>query len=408
MNRARKYTWSQLRVGILVLIALALMAVFIIQKSWDIGPRGDVFRAKTYLPTAAGLKPGAPVWLAGIEVGRVREVRTVPFEAYAGNKDILRAIEDKRAQIHSIDPASPNAAERVQELEEDIDDLRSRLKIVEVTLEVDQEYFDRVSADSDVRIEQRGLISESFMEISPGSYGTPPRKMDEKTYLLEGKGPVGFREIITGVDDVVANFTVLSSRLKNVATQIDEEKLGESVSDLVSDLKTTVRKSGTTFTEAADLMHRLKQGEGSFAKFVSEPAVYNNLKESLTSLNELTDKANRGDGTLSKFINDPGVYNRVDRSLKSFETITGRMERGEGTLGKLSQDEEFYNRTRDTLEKFTALMDRIDRGEGTMGKLLRDPQLYDNLNTVSSEVVKFLYDFRKNPKKYLTIKFELF
>ena len=31
-----------------------------------------------------------------------------------------------------------------------------------------------------------------------------------------------------------------------------------------------------------------------------------------------------------------------------------------------------------------------------------------NVNQLSAEGVKMLYDFRQNPKKYLTIKFELF
>jgi phospholipid/cholesterol/gamma-HCH transport system substrate-binding protein len=48
------------------------------------------------------------------------------------------------------------------------------------------------------------------------------------------------------------------------------------------------------------------------------------------------------------------------------------------------------------------------RGEGTVGKLLTDDALYSNVNQFSSEGVKLIYDFRQNPKKYLTIKFQLF
>jgi phospholipid/cholesterol/gamma-HCH transport system substrate-binding protein len=88
---------------------------------------------------------------------------------------------------------------------------------------------------------------------------------------------------------------------------------------------------------------------------------------------------------------------------------------GQGTLGKLVKDEAIYNDARSAIARFNTTASRIDsvvagaqRGEGTLGKLITDDQLYSNVNNLSSEGVKMLYDFRQNPKKYLTIKFQLF
>jgi phospholipid/cholesterol/gamma-HCH transport system substrate-binding protein len=54
------------------------------------------------------------------------------------------------------------------------------------------------------------------------------------------------------------------------------------------------------------------------------------------------------------------------------------------------------------------ISDQLEKGQGTAGMLLHDDKLYNNLNQTSSEVVKLLYDFRQNPKKYLTIKLTIF
>jgi len=53
-------------------------------------------------------------------------------------------------------------------------------------------------------------------------------------------------------------------------------------------------------------------------------------------------------------------------------------------------------------------VDRRDKGEGSAGKFLRDDKLYNNLNQTTAEMVKLMYDFRQNPRKYLSIKLSLF
>ena len=54
-------------------------------------------------------------------------------------------------------------------------------------------------------------------------------------------------------------------------------------------------------------------------------------------------------------------------------------------------------------------------GKGTLGKLVTDETLYNNINQtasnvnqLSSESTKLIYDFRQNPRKYLRIKVSLF
>ena len=101
--------------------------------------------------------------------------------------------------------------------------------------------------------------------------------------------------------------------------------------------------------------------------------------------------------------------------MNEINEMVAEVNAGRGTLGKLLKDEQIYNEARIAIARFNTTAERIDnlvsaaqRGEGTVGKLLTDDALYSSVNQLSSEGVKMLYDFRQNPRKYLTIKFELF
>ena len=78
------------------------------------------------------------------------------------------------------------------------------------------------------------------------------------------------------------------------------------------------------------------------------------------------------------------------------------------TLGKLSSDDQLYENLRLSLNQIKTFFGDIQQGKGTLGRLANDEQLYQNLNEVSAEVIKLIYDFRQNPKEFLTIKLEIF
>ena len=78
------------------------------------------------------------------------------------------------------------------------------------------------------------------------------------------------------------------------------------------------------------------------------------------------------------------------------------------TLGKLAKDEQLYDRMNNTLGHLDTITTRIEKGEGTMGKLSTDPTLFNNLSASAQSLKEFLDEFRKNPKKYLTLKMHVF
>ena len=70
-------SWKSLRLGILISTAPVVIAVLIV-----LSPLNRIFdhklELKTYFQNSVSLRDGAPVRLAGVEVGRVRSVRVRP------------------------------------------------------------------------------------------------------------------------------------------------------------------------------------------------------------------------------------------------------------------------------------------------------------------------------------------
>ncbi|HKV40674.1 MAG TPA: MCE family protein, partial [Blastocatellia bacterium] len=90
------------------------------------------------------------------------------------------------------------------------------------------------------------------------------------------------------------------------------------------------------------------------------------------------------------------------------DKISDDIQNGHGTIGKLLKDDKLHDDLQATAASLRSISDKLDKGEGTAGKLLHDDRLYNNIDQASSEVTKLLYDFRQNPKKFLSVKVTIF
>src|SRR5262245_48486779 len=75
-NRSSKaLTWTELRVGLVVILSLVLLAFTILYIGSGGGsPFARKYTVKALMADGNGLKPGAPVRVGGVEVGTVTEV----------------------------------------------------------------------------------------------------------------------------------------------------------------------------------------------------------------------------------------------------------------------------------------------------------------------------------------------
>lgn len=354
----KRLAWAELRVGILVIFSFTILAVAIVLISGGAGFFTEKYELKTHLGSASGLRKGSLVWVSGIEAGNVSTVSITTSP-------------------------DPNRA-------------------VEVVMQVEKRYSQIIREDSVATLGSIGLLGDKYIDISRGSAVAKPTPPGGE---VKGSAEADIKKIMQNSNDLVANLGELVNKINDITHKIDvgEGTIGKFIND-----PSLFNKLNQTVEEAHSLLATVKSGEGSIGRLISDREFYDTLKGTLTRVDNVTAKVERGEGTLGKFVHDPAVFNRAESLLAKFNTVAERMERGEGFLGRLSKDDSLYVQFRDMVEKYSAVAERMHHGEGTFGKLMTDPSLYSNMNQVTGELVKLLYDFRQNPKRFLQIKFGLF
>lgn len=370
----------ELRVGLLVLGSIAILVFLILNASGDINPFSKKLHLKARFADANGLREGSEVRLAGVRVGKIDKITLLP------PSDV---------------PNTPKV-EATMTINSTIDGRPAN---------------ERIRTDSTAQQGSPSLLgNEMLINITPGTAVGQPVK---DYTILPSSSSNTVNDFATSGTDLAQRLSKLSDEINGMVRDVKDGKgtVGRLFSDeaLYNNLNLTIR-------ETDDLMRQIRSGNGSAGRFINDPELYNNANTIAGQLRLIADDLRSGRGTAGKLLTDDQLYvrinrtaDRLDHSVDQINLMIADINAGRGTLGKLIKDEQIYNDAQAAIARFNTTAERIDtmvaaaqRGEGTVGKLLTDEALYSNVNQLSSEGVKLIYDFRQNPKKYLTIKFELF
>ena len=83
MPSQKQLRWSQLRVGITVIIASVTLAFLVFLMRGNTGFFSSRVTIRTYFDNAEGLRNGQPVDLQGVAIGNVQSVRVTPDPKHA-------------------------------------------------------------------------------------------------------------------------------------------------------------------------------------------------------------------------------------------------------------------------------------------------------------------------------------
>jgi phospholipid/cholesterol/gamma-HCH transport system substrate-binding protein len=369
MARQKNTRMADLKVGILVLSSIAGLILLILAVSGDISLFSDRIRVTTTLPQAEGLKQGDEVRLAGVPVGVVDRI------------DFDQIPEDTNAKSSVI-----------------------------VTMLIDRKKAqDRIRSDSRVVLRSVGLLGGQYLNILPGTLqGEVVREGDR----IRGLKEQSIQDVVEGSDDVLEGFQQLTDKLNQITETINNGK--GTIGKFINDDAFYVNLNNTNL-EAQELIRRIREGNGTAGRLINDPRLYNDLTATVNSLQAVVDQIRTGPGTVPRLLREDEIYNslnaataRLNATGERIDRIVAQIETGPGTAHGLLYDDKIQQDATAAVASLRSITERLERSEGTAGKLLHDDALYNNLNQLTSESVKLLYDFRQNPKKYLSIKVTLF
>jgi phospholipid/cholesterol/gamma-HCH transport system substrate-binding protein len=350
--------WSQLKVGVLVIVALSALTLLISLMS---GSSGGIFSrhivVHSFFTNASGLKPGAPVNLQGVTIGSVKKIIIVP-----GRK----------------------------------------LTPVEVIMSLGLNYKAALHKDTSASMATAGVLGDTFVDLDSAHATGPALTNGDEVPVVQSPS---LSDVIKSSQTTIQQVNVILAKLNTMADALGTSKgsLGLFINN--PDL---YKHAVSTLTELQGTITKINRGKGTLGKLVADDELYKRANDTVARLQDIVNQVDAGKGTVGKLVKDDALYNNVNQTAANANHLIADINAGKGTLGMMAKDQAFRNKVSLTISDLQSILHRADAGEGTVGKLLHDPSLYNNSDQAVVEMRKLLAAVRADPKKYLVIRLHIF
>ncbi len=353
----KQLKWSQLRVGLTVLVASITLMVLIFLMSGTGGWFTSKITIHSFFDNAAGLREGAPVRLAGVDIGNVTGIRIVKGR-----------------------PMAP----------------------VEVTMKVNTKYSFNLRKDSVTLMSTAGILGETFVDVD-SSVAKGPEATDGD--VLAARDQPDIQDVVRASQGTLQNMDSLLKRVDRIVAFVESGQ--GSIGKLIYE-PTLYNQINATVTEFKGLVDDIQSGKGSLGPLFTNDEMYKKAIAAIDKLNVIVDELQQGKGTAGKLLKDPVLFDNANKTVANVRQMTDDINAGKGALGKFTHDQEFADKLQATISNLAALSSSLEKGEGTAGMLFKDPALYNNSNQMLVETRELVKSIRENPKKYLTFHVKVF
>ncbi len=312
---------------------------------------------RSFFDNATGLREGAPVRLAGVDIGNVTRVRVVNGR-----------------------PATP----------------------VEVTMKVNTKFAFNLRKDSITVLSTAGILGETFVDID-SSTAKGPEALDGDTLGAHGQPQI--EDVVRASQGTLQNLDSLLKRVDRIMTFVESGQgtIGKVIYDpsLYNQLNATV-------AEFKGLVDDVQNGKGTLGPLFTSDEIYKKATAAIDKINAMIDDLQQGKGSAGKLLKDPQLFDNANKTIANVRQLTDDINAGKGALGTLTHDQEFDAKLKTLMNNLAELSERLQKGEGTAGMLFKDPALYNNSNQMLVETRELVKAIRENPKKYLTFHVKVF
>ncbi len=349
MDHSKALTWTELRVGLLVIVSVVALSFAVLYVGGSGSPFATKYSLRAQMTDVNGLKPGAPVRVGGVTVG----------------------------SVIAVDFAGEGAG-----------------GLVEVVMRLERRVRSRVTTDSEATLGSLGLLGEKAVDISVSLTGIP---IGDGGYLrAAAEDP--FRGLLSDASDSTAHFKRILARMDAGEGLVGRALRDEEVYARMVDVSLRLQ----------DAMTKMESSDGPLGRLINDTEMSEHLAGSARAVEAVLKRIESGEGALGVLSKDEELVAQLRELTANLSNASAGIQRGEGTLGKLVKDDALYSRMTDVSGHLESTLGRLERGEGTAGQLLRDTELYNNLNGTLTDIRNLVTDVRRDPDKYLRVKVSLF
>jgi phospholipid/cholesterol/gamma-HCH transport system substrate-binding protein len=361
MPSQQEVRWSQLKVGVIVLVSTVILVtlLFLMTSSSGLGILSHKLTVTTYFENSAGLKTGAAVQLEGVTIGTVKSV--------------------------TID----NSPER-------------KLTPVKVIMKLNDKFISSLKKDSKASLSTVGVLGDTVVDINSQFAAGPSLQDGDELKTTETPS---LTDVVKASQGTIESLNVILAKMNVIVDNLQSGK--GSIGQLINN-PDLYNKADKTVDELLTLEKNLNAGRGSIGKLMTDDTMYNRLNDAAGKLEGIANSLNAGKGTAGMLLKDDSMYKNLNSTLAHANSILEQADAGKGGLGLMLKDPKFREDLSNTLTQVNTLVSGVNEGRGTLGKLVNDDQAYTNVNKLLTASTDLVTTIRSDPKKYLTIHLKIF